>query len=84
MIIIILGVWMAFRILRLYIAPWLFKKGIEKMQEEARSQMGGQQRKQARPGRKEGEVTIEYPKDPSKKKSGDDSGEYVDFEEIKE
>lgn len=46
------------------------------------SEMGGQQRSYKN-RRREGEVTIDYTPDKKSKKYPNNSGEYVDYEEIK-
>jgi len=55
---------------------WLFQGSKTKINDRKRYTQQGE-----RPSKKEGEVTIDYiPK--NKKKNSDDSGEYIDFEEV--
>lgn len=79
-VIIIIVVWYALRIIIRYVAPWLMKKGINRMQRKAEEQMRSQFGHQNRP-QEEGKITVEKTKGSSGNSGGDD-GEYIDFEEV--
>ncbi len=74
---IIAIIYFAIRIVSRYILPMLIDKGVKNMQQK----MYGQQQQNQRPGRREGEVTIEKNKRQNSKYDKDE-GEYVDFEEV--
>jgi hypothetical protein len=86
-LVIILIVYLAFRLLVNYILPLVLRFAVQKA---ARNMQGGPFRTQAyqTDRRREGEVRIENPqatsraREPRRSKS-DDTGEYVDFTEIK-
>lgn len=79
-LVIIVVVFYAFRLFRIYVLPYLMKKGVEKMQKKAQDQMN-QRYEQQRPQRPEGDISVENRKRNGKSEN-DDSGDYVDFEEV--
>ncbi|GEM_PF-810931 len=75
-------IYLVFRVVTMYIMPWLLKKFIERQRKKYYGQgstFGG-----SRHGRrqKEGDTRISYKQ--GKQKSSDEIGEYVDFKEIKD
>jgi len=64
------------RFITRYLFPMMINKGMQNMQQK----MQDQQRRNQPPRRPEGEVTLEG--QPQHKKNGQNSGEYVDFEEV--
>lgn len=75
-ILIIAIIYYGIRIITRYLFPFLIDKGVKNMQQKMQDQQRGSQK----PRRPEGEVTLE--KNPSRRNSADDKGEYVDFEEV--
>ncbi|MBL4745124.1 MAG: DUF4834 family protein [Flavobacteriaceae bacterium] len=77
-IVIILVLYLLFKISGKYIMPLLFKKAVSSFEKKMREQQGQQPYKED--GVKEGETVID--KKPSPKKKSKDVGEYIDFEEL--
>ena len=84
-LLIIVLLYYLFRLAVRYIFPFLVKYFIGKSQRDDNTR---ENRYEQRHRRKEGEVNIDYKPEEDKKKSGsgrknkDDSGEYVDYEEL--
>lgn len=76
-LLVIAIIYFGIRIISRYVLPLLLDKGVKKMQEKMQDQYRQQQQQPSRP---EGEVTVE--RKTSKKKENNNSGEYVDFEEV--
>ena len=76
-LVIIAVVYFAVRLFTRYVLPLILDKKIKDMQHKMREQ----QKKQQRPNRGEGDVTIEYDKKRNSSHN-QDNGEYVDFEEV--
>ena len=76
-ILILLFIYYAFKFFIRLFGPFLMKKAVSKMQEKASQQYGEPQK----PNVKEGETIIDK-KPQNTKKSNDEVGDYVDFEEI--
>ena len=83
---LIIGIiWLVWRVLRLYVFPWLFRKGVSKMQENMQQRMEDAMRQQrGYEEHQQGDVTIrKSTKDKQdNRRLNDDAGEYVDFEEV--
>lgn len=69
---------MIFRYIGRYVIPFLLKSWVSKKV----SEMQQNQQSYQQPNKREGEVTIEYQPE-NKKHHNRDSGEYVDYEEVK-
>lgn len=81
-LLIFIIIYYLFRLVGRYLFPYLLKNQVEKMQkkqEQARKDFENKQRSE------EGKVTIDYNNTQKNKKGKNDnqSGEYVDYEEIK-
>jgi len=76
-LLIIAIVYYGIRLFTRFVLPLLVDKGLKNMQQK----MQNQQNQRQKPGRPEGEVTIEYNKN-SNQNNSQNKGEYVDFEEI--
>jgi hypothetical protein len=74
---IIILIYYGIRFFTRYVLPLLVDKGIKNMQQK----MQDQQRQNQRSTRQPGDVTIEY-NNRSNKNSGQNNGDYVDFEEV--
>jgi hypothetical protein len=74
---IIILIYYGIRFFTRYVLPLLVDKGIKNMQQK----MQDQQRQSQRSTRQPGDVTIEY-NNRSNKNSGQNNGDYVDFEEV--
>ena len=68
-------IWYAIKLFTKYIVPQMLHRTVKNMQSRVEEQF-----RQQRPGRPEGEVTIE--KNPGQNQSKYPQGEYVDFEEV--
>ena len=77
-LLIILVIWYGFKLVVRLIAPKVIEKAAEKIVRD----MNQRQNMQARPGTKNGDVTVERTEKKSKQYQRND-GEYIDFEEIK-
>jgi hypothetical protein len=75
-LVVILIIWYGIKFVTRYIFPMLVSKTVKNMQSRMEEQL-----RQQRPGRPEGEVTIE--KNRNQSRSNNSVGEYVDFEEVK-
>ncbi len=75
---IIFAVYYSLKIIGRYFLPWLLKQFIKKQKEKYQQQNGFSNFEDSK--RREGEVKITST--PSKQNTGDDLGEYVDYEEI--
>lgn len=80
-IVIIIVVWYALRIIFRYVGPWLMKKGVQKMQQKAEDQMRSQFGQQSRQAQEEGKVTVEKPRESTRRSGGEDD-DYIEFEEV--
>lgn len=77
-LLILAFIYYAFKFLARLFAPYLMRKAVDKMKQQAEKQYGNQQRENRVP---DGETVID--KRPQQgKKSNDDVGEYIEFEEI--
>lgn len=76
-LLILVLIFYGIRLFARYILPLLVDKGIKNMQQK----MQDQQRQNQRSTRQPGDVTIEY-NNRSNKNSGQNKGDYVDFEEV--
>ena len=76
-LVIIVLIYFAIRLFTRYVLPLILDKKIKDMHQK----MEEQKRRQNHSNRSDGDVTIEYDKKRNKK-SYDDDGEYVDFEEV--
>ena len=83
---LIIGIiWLVWRLLRFYVFPYLFRKGVNRMQENMRQRMEDAMRQQqGYEEHQQGDVTIRKSTDSKKgnRRLNDDAGEYVDFEEV--
>lgn len=70
-----------FKLIGRYLIPWILKKQINKMSQQQGNAY--EQTKEAHK-KKEGKVTVHYQSNESKKGNASKSGDYVDFEEIKD
>lgn len=75
-LVVIALIYFAIRVVTRVILPLLIDKGVKNMQQK----MQDQQRQHYRNNRPEGEVTIQS--DRRKTGTGNQKGEYVDFEEV--
>jgi len=69
------------RILFRYVLPFLLKRFINRKMEEMSGRANNYQHKEPR---REGEITVDYKPSDKKKRNKKNTGDYVDFEEIKE
>ncbi|PCH76417.1 MAG: DUF4834 domain-containing protein [Flavobacteriaceae bacterium] len=77
-IVILLVLYLAFKIIGKYIMPLIFKKAVSSIEKKMREKQG--QQAYTDTNVKEGETVID--KKPSPKKNSKDVGEYIDFEEL--
>lgn len=80
-LLIILLIYYGFKFLARLFAPFLMKKAVEKMQQKAEQQFGGQRNQRKESNIREGETVIDK-KPTQTKQSNNNVGEYVDFEEV--
>ena len=74
---------MGLRLFRIYVAPYLMRKGVEKMNQKMKDHMEGQfSGAGGNNQQQEGEVTVEYRGKKDKRSALADDSEYVEFEEI--
>lgn len=57
------------------------KKGVQKMQQKAEDQMRSQFGQQSRQAQEEGKVTVEKPRESTRRSGGEDD-DYIEFEEV--
>ncbi len=83
-LIIIILLYVFFRLLGRYILPWLVKRYVKKAQKDFfQRNPGAEPEYKDRQKRKEGEVNVKSGPHSAKKGSNDDKlGDYVDFEEV--
>ncbi|MEX1189738.1 MAG: DUF4834 family protein [Bacteroidia bacterium] len=80
---IIIMIYLAFRLLVNFVLPLVLRSVVQKAAQNMNQGPFQQQNYQTNK-RREGEVSIETPKPPKNKRGSlDDTGEYVDFTEIK-
>jgi len=72
----ILVIWYGIKLFTKYIVPKMLHRTVKNMQSRVEDQF----RQHQRPGRPEGDVTIE--KNPNQSRNNNPKGEYVDFEEV--
>ena len=77
-LLIVLFIYYAFKFFARLLAPFLMKKVANKMQQKAEEHFGNYQKK---PEVREGETVIDK-KPNNTRKTSDDVGDYVEFEEI--
>lgn len=78
-ILVFILIYLLFSILIRYVFPYLIKRHFRKTQEKFYGKSTESKKR-----KKEGAVNIDYDPNNNNKKNGDDLGEYVDYEEIKE
>lgn len=78
-ILILVAVYVFFRILVRYVIPYFVKSYLKREQEKFQKSDSEQKDKA---GKKEGETTITYKPEKSKDKNRNDVGEYVDYEDL--
>ncbi|MCM5663529.1 DUF4834 family protein [Galbibacter mesophilus] len=83
-ILIILLFWYGFKILARLFGPYLVKYASKKMEKKFKQQFNQQRQQNGQdPKYKEGETVIDRkPQDSNAKKSSEEVGEYIEFEEI--
>lgn len=73
-----------FKLLRLYVLPfilrWMMKKGSERMQAEMKRR--ADQQRGAETIKDDGQIKVERVKKSPKSKKNDDLGDYIDYEEV--
>ncbi len=81
-IIVFILIYLVFRVITLYIMPWLLKKFIERQRKKYYERTGQKDNSYNTKNKSERDINISN--NGKKQLSTDDVGEYVDFKEIKD
>jgi len=83
-VLILVLIWFGFSLFFRYLFPRLLLYWVKRKQKKMMEQMGLNQDDLKENKGREGEVNIDHVPDKDKKGSGENMGEYVDFEEVDE